>query len=132
MSERPELAEADRWQREAEEELKASEVIGTHDEVPDRIAGFHAHLAAEKALKGLLIRRGVILRRVHDLLELRRLLPETDASAFQVDDLDLLNPWSIDGRYPADIEDVAPDELSAVIDAAQRVVKSAEERARRQ
>lgn len=44
---------ASRWQREAAEELRAAEVVAAHDELPDRVAGFHAHLAPEKALKAV-------------------------------------------------------------------------------
>lgn len=55
----PEHDEADRWWCEAGEELRAAEVIAGHSELPDRVAGCHAHLAAERALKSLLIRRGV-------------------------------------------------------------------------
>ena len=100
MSEpRPDLGEAERWRREADEELRAARVIAEHPELPDRVAGFHAHLAAEKALKSLLIGRGVSLPRIHDLVGLRALLPAADQSLFSDDDLELLNPWTIEGRY---------------------------------
>lgn len=128
MSDPAELAEADRWQREADEELRAAEVIAAHDEIPDRVAGFHAHLAAEKALKALLIRRGVLLRRIHDLVELQLLLPPADAAAFAVADLELLNPWTIDGRYPADIADAPAGEIAAAVEAARRIAQMARQR----
>lgn len=50
-------AEADRaalvqlWMQHADEELTAARHLSANAEVPDRIAGFHAHLAAEQALK---------------------------------------------------------------------------------
>lgn len=47
----PEGDTAPRWRREAGRDLRAAEVVAAGDEVPDRVAGFHAHLAAEKALK---------------------------------------------------------------------------------
>jgi HEPN domain-containing protein len=86
MSDRqPEHDIASRWRREASEELRAAEVVAAHDEVPDRVAGFHAHLAAEKALKSLLIDRGVEVPRIHDLIGLHRLLPEMDQARFDPD-----------------------------------------------
>lgn len=103
---RPEGDVASRWRRESSEELRAAEVVAAHDEVPDRVAGFHAHLAAEKALKSLLIVRGVEVPRIHDLIGLHRLLPEIDQARFDPTDLELLNPWTIEGRYPADLPDV--------------------------
>lgn len=77
---RPESDLAEGWQSEASEELRAAEVMAEHAEIADRVAGFHAHLAAEKALKALLIRRGVEMPRIHDLIGLSRLLPEGDQS----------------------------------------------------
>ena len=68
MNDSSEQAEARRWEREAREELRAAQEIAEHGEIPGRVAGFHAHLAAEKAMKALLIRRGVVLRRIHDLV----------------------------------------------------------------
>jgi HEPN domain-containing protein len=116
----PELDEADRWEREAREDLRTAEVIAAHDELPDRAAGFHAHLAAEKALKALLIRRRIPAPRIHDLIGLRAMLGTEDADAFDLLDLELLNPWTIEGRYPADLPDDA--ELDEVLAAARRVV----------
>lgn len=113
MNVSPDQGEAERWAREADEELRAATVIAEHVEIPGRVAGFHAHLAAEKAMKALLIRRGVALPRIHDLIELQRLLSIEDGDGFQVADLELLNPWTIDGRYPADIGDAAPGEIAS-------------------
>ena len=112
---------ASRWRREAREELRAAEVVAAHGEVPDRVAGFHAHLAAEKALKSLLIERGVEVPRIHDQIGLQRLLPEMDQAGFDPADLELLNPWTIEGRYPADLPDVDDAVLQQTLAAARRV-----------
>jgi HEPN domain-containing protein len=50
------------------------------------------HLAAEKALKSLLIQLGIEVPRIHDLVGLHRLLPETDQGRFVAADLEALNP----------------------------------------
>lgn len=121
---RPEEDSASRWRREASEELRAAEVVAAHDEVPDRVAGFHAHLAAEKALKSLLIELGIEVPRIHDLIGLHRLLPVADQTRFDPADLDTLNPWSIEGRYPADLPDVASAVLDETIAAARRVLEA--------
>ena len=118
----PEGDDASRWRREASEELRAAEVVAAHDEVPDRVAGFHAHLAAEKALKSLLIERGIEVPRIHDLVGLHRLLPGTDQVRFDPADLETLNPWTIEGRYPADLPDVDDSVLDETLAAARRVL----------
>jgi HEPN domain-containing protein len=117
----PEHHESKRWRQEAHEELRTAELLAGHGEIPERVIGFHAHLAAEKALKSLLIERGVIVPRLHDLIELQSLLPHTDADRFSVAGLELLNPWAIEGRYPSD-SDASEQEVREVLAAAARVV----------
>lgn len=121
----PEGDLSSRWVREAAEELRAAEVVAAHDEVPDRVAGFHAHLAAEKALKALLIGFGVEVPRIHDLVGQHRLLPEPAQAQFDEGDLEVLNPWTIEGRYPADLPDADRSAIEETLDAARRVVDAA-------
>jgi HEPN domain-containing protein len=117
-----EVVEAQRWLREAREELAAAQAMTTHDEVPGRIPCFLAHLAAEKAIKALLIARGVVLVRTHDLRELVAMAPPDSVGSLDEDDLSSLNLWSIKGRYPEDHPDVSPAMAATVLEAAKRVV----------
>lgn len=118
----PDGDDAARWLREASEELRAAEVLAGHADVPNRAAGFHAHLAAEKALKSLLIVRGIEVPRVHDLVGLQRLLSEVDQRRFGPEDLEVPNPWTVEGRYPADVPDADDTALAETLAAARRVV----------
>ena len=65
-----ELAESDRWLREAGEELEVAKYVLGAPHLPGRVICFHSHLAAEKALKALQIRRGFVVRKTHNLLEM--------------------------------------------------------------
>lgn len=127
MSETPPEAadEARHWLGEAHEELTIAEVLAGNEQLPARAACFHAHLAAEKALKALLIRRKVALKRSHDLALLAGLLSDEDAALFDLDDLAALNPWTIEGRYPADLADSASAEVKDLVAAARRVLTAA-------
>lgn len=116
------LVEADRWLREAGEDLAVAERVASEKDLPGRTACFHAHLAAEKALKSLQIRRGVIVRKVHNLAALADELPQGDQRLFDDADLDMVNPWTIDGRYPADHEEVDRETVRRVLDAAARIL----------
>ena len=78
-------------------------------------------------MKALQIRRGVLVRKVHNLVELVRELPASDQQRLDQADLNLLNPWTIDGRYPADQGDVDERLAIEVLEAARRVVSVAEE-----
>jgi len=93
-----EVVEARRWLGEAEEELVVVEVLLADKRAPVRAACFHAHLAAEKALKALVIFRAVTLPESHDLARLLQLLPPADASKLVKGDLARLSPWTIEGR----------------------------------
>lgn len=109
--------EADRWLHEAREELAIARVLPERDDLPARGACLHAHLAGEKAIKALLIHSDVVLRRSHDLFELVGLLPDADATVIDEDDLEVLNPWAIEGRYPADLDDIATERAAGVVEA---------------
>lgn len=91
------------------------------------MAGFHAHLAAEKALKAVPIRLDVEVPRIHDLVGVHRLLPESEQARFDESDLEALNPWTIEGRYPADLPDSDRSVIEESRAAAQRVLDAATE-----
>lgn len=119
------LSEARRWFGEADEELLIATVLAGDELIPARAACFHSHLAAEKILKAVVILRGVILPKSHDLIRLVHLLPPDDRSRFDLDDLAELNPWTIEGRYPADLGDVGTEGVRDLLDCARRVVEAA-------
>ncbi len=112
------LAEADRWMREAEEELAVAARIASDPDLAARVACFHSHMAVEKAIKSLQTQRAVPVGKIHNLVQLVRDLPEEDRQTFATEDLNILNPWTIDGRYPTDHEAVSEDEARRVLQAA--------------
>jgi HEPN domain-containing protein len=117
-----ELTEAERWMREAEGELAVAMRVASEPDLPGRVACFRAHLAAEKAIKSPPIRRAVPVRKIHNLVQLVRPLPTEDSGLFGAEDLNLLNPWTIDGRYPTDQEGVTVDETRRAVEAAERIL----------
>lgn len=116
------LTEAERWMREAEEELAVAARIASEPDLPGRVSCFHAHLAAEKAIKSLQIRRSVPVRKIHNLVQLVRELPAEDSGLFEAADLNFLNPGTIDGRYPTAHEAVTVDEVRRAVEAAERIL----------
>ena len=54
------------------------------------------------------------------------MLPSADQQQFSNSDLDELNPWTIEGRYPADLRDLATARITSLLDAANRVPNSAQ------
>ena len=127
MSDRPDLvAEAHRWLGQAREELRAAGVMAEDLEIPMRMPAFWAHLASEKALKGLATARGIALRKTHKLIQILGALSEEDSAAFHMEDLRLLDPWQAAGRYPGNLPDQDPSTIKALLAAAERVLHTAE------
>ncbi len=123
MNELPDTnaAEAQRWLGQAEEELLTAGRIASDEQLPPRIACFLAHLAAEKAIKACLISFGMAFTKVHDLGDLRALLPIGIVDVSD-EDLELLNPWAIEGRYPGDARDATSTQADECVRAAERVL----------
>ncbi len=88
-------ADALRWWERAGEDL----AVAAHDLGGgfDRAAAFHAQQAAEKALKALLVHRGVVPPKVHDLAELAN---RAGAPAEVRDRCKALSPAYLEARYP--------------------------------
>ena len=75
-------------------------------------------------MKACLINAGIPFTRVHDLGDLRALLPNEVASEIDDPDLALLNPWAIEGRYPGDIADATSAQAEACVAASDRVLST--------
>jgi len=75
----PNLDEARRWMAHASEDWATAKELSRDRDAPPRIACFLAHLAAEKAIKAWLISLDTPFRKVHDLAELRAMLPAAAA-----------------------------------------------------
>lgn len=124
MSELPDsnAAEAERWLVQADEDLRAARRIAADADLPARVACFLAHLVAEKSIKAQLIRLGVAFPKVHDLVDLRALLPGDAATHVSDQDIAILNPWSVEGRYPGDLEGATVEQAAECIASAERVL----------
>ena len=100
---------AQRWFALAEEDLAAARVLIADGSAALRIAGFLAQQAAEKALKAGLFAALLGAPRIHGLNQLLSRYPTASAPRVDVDDLDMLDPWVIDGRYAADLPKLPAD-----------------------
>jgi hypothetical protein len=67
-------------------------------------------------------RRGIAIRKIHDLVELQSSLIYADAEFVSSQDVDVLVPWNIAGRYPADVGDADRETALSTVAAASRIV----------
>ncbi|MGA2470791.1 MAG: HEPN domain-containing protein [Solirubrobacteraceae bacterium] len=100
----------------------AAIALADRSEVPDAVVGFHAQQAVEKALKAVLLARGVNYQFRHDIAYLCELL---DDDGVQLPDevarADTLTPWAAEFRYEDPPSDESFDRGEAV-ETASRVL----------
>ncbi len=105
-------AEADYWT--ASRELQVSE-RPNYDAVC-----FHAQQCIEKMMKAALIHHGVVPPRIHDLVQLNRLLtPHNKEWSWSVEELRLLTAAAVGYRYPGESAD--QDEANEVFSICTRL-----------
>lgn len=113
---------ARRWLRWADEDLALAEHSAADPDVVARGACVWAHQAAEKALKALLILRDIDPPKLHDLDRLAQRLPDDEGRAFSSIELPELTRWSIEGRYPADLDEATHTDALEATAVARRVL----------
>ena len=115
------LTDTARWLRHAEEDLTTAETFLGHPHVPARQVCWHAHQAAEKALKAALIFLQIDFRRTHDLNVLRDLLPENWHLKTALPNLKNLNRWALEARYPEEGQEPVQTDASTAVEHARSV-----------
>lgn len=109
------------WFRKADDDGRAAEIILKEGGLYG-IACFHAQQMAEKYLKGLLIFLKISFPKVHDLLELETLIIKDIPEINEYEnEMDLLNSFYIETRYPGDFPEFSDDEAQKALEAALKI-----------
>jgi len=87
---------------------------------------FHAQQAVEKALKAILIAKGIPPPKTHNIRTLLDLLPQDINSPKEVEDAASLTDYAVTNRYPGDFESVDEEEYKQTLRFAEIVVAWAE------
>jgi HEPN domain-containing protein len=119
------LAEANRWLRQAHDDLFGARAMLDRDDVAPRLACFLAQQAAEKAFKARLTALAKAFPRVHDLITLRSLLPDDSEAGAEAADLATLTVWAVEARYPGDLAEASRADAITAVTVATAVVESA-------
>ncbi|HLZ73261.1 MAG TPA: HEPN domain-containing protein [Dehalococcoidia bacterium] len=106
----------------AREDLQLAEdiIAGASTGLP-RHACFNAQQAAEKTLKGALRHEGIQYGKVHDLEQLRGMLPGNWAVKAQPASLQALTEWVIEGRYLENLPDATDEDARLAVQEAREV-----------
>jgi len=116
------LAEVRRWIDKAEHDLLNAEYVLTMGEnCPVDTVCFHCQQCAEKYLKALLVFRRVDFPRTHDLVVLFNLVPLDCGLSLRVQDVQPLNRYSVEARYPGDWDPIDMQEAHDAVKMARAV-----------
>ena len=113
------------WLRYARSDLELARVVRP-DEVLFEGLCFHAQQAAEKALKAVLIAKGVPPPKTHNIRTLLDLLPQELVAPQEIEDAASLTDYAVTSRYPSDFESVDEEEYKEAVRLAETVVIWAE------
>ena len=121
-----ELGTPEEWLKRAKSNIAIARQSKTEDVYWEDLC-FEAQQAAEKALKAVLLVKGIPFRFVHDIAELLTLLeqnnihfPENMRSAAELTD------YSVEARYPGPFEPVTEKEFKEALRIAETAIKWAE------
>ena len=113
------------WLRHAHSDLELARV-GRATKVLLEGLSFHAQQAAEKALKAVLVAKGIPFPKTHNIRTLLDLLPQGITLPPEVEDAASLTDYAVISRYPGDLESVEEEEYLEAIRLAEVVVHWAE------
>jgi len=111
-----------RWVEKAEHDLRNAEYVLTIKEnCPTDTVCFHCQQCAEKYLKALLVSRRIPFPRTHDLVVLFNLIREICAMPLKVGEVQPLNRYSVEARYPGDWDPIDLREAAEAVNMARCV-----------
>ena len=84
---------------------------------------FHAQQVVEKCVKALLAHRSIKIKKVHDLHELIRQLPEKDRPPLTVEEQVKLSNYAVAVRYPGAHDELDRHDSDAAVRLAEKVMK---------
>jgi HEPN domain-containing protein len=124
-SRKPTPGSAADWLRRARSDLSLAGIPLPQGVLYNELC-FHAHQAAEKSIKAVLVHCGIEFRKAHDIDYLMTLLPPGVTLPPETEDLVGLTSYAVMLRYPGDYEDVTEEAYREALHAARVVVSWAE------
>lgn len=113
------------WLRHARSDLELARVDLPPGVLREGLC-FHAQQAAEKALKGLLLKRKILFPKTHNIRALLDRLPPDLPPPEDVAASAILNDYAVVTRYPSNLEPVSEEEYHEAVRLAKAVVEWAE------
>lgn len=116
------LRMAAKWAEAAEHDLRNAEhTLTLVEDCPLETVCFHAQPCAEKYLKAWLISRAIEFPKTHDLVLLLNLASDRGLTGLGVLDVQALNRFAVETRYPGDWEPFDRKEAERAVGAAKKI-----------
>jgi HEPN domain-containing protein len=110
------------WIEKAKNDLLNADNNLASEQVPYDTVCFHCQQAAEKLLKGFLVSHNKEYPITHNLFVILENILEYDSSAeYLRESLAILNPYSVEVRYPGDAWMPTPEDAKEARQAAQEI-----------
>ena len=111
------------WLNRARSNIATAQAIKDADDIYLEDVCFHAQQAAEKAIKAVLVSRGVDFPRTHDIAKLLTLVGAAGVAVPDgIADAAGLTDYAVLTRYPAHGEPVTDEDCAEAIACAERVL----------
>jgi HEPN domain-containing protein len=118
MPPEPPPGSAQDWLRYAVSDLELARMSRTPQVMLESLC-YHAQQCAEKALKAVLVARGIPVPRTHSVGVLLDLLSEQMLVPQEVEETAVLTDYAVASRYPGDAEPVSLEEYKHAIRLAE-------------
>ena len=110
------------WVEKAEEDLRTAEhTLTLENDCPYGTVCFHAQQCSEKYLKALLTLHAIPFPKTHDLVVLLNLAGESTTLGVDLLDIEPLNRYPVEARYPGDWESFTHEEAEEAVKLARKV-----------
>lgn len=111
-----------RWLSYADDDLLVAKHLSSGGFVSYRNAAYHAQQSAEKALKGLMVSKGVVFPYTHNILALLELSGDKGLIDAARGTAESLTAYAVLNRYPDEQEDVTQEEAASAVAAAELIL----------
>jgi len=116
------IAEVRRWVEKGENDFRNAEYVLTLKEnCPFDTVSYHCQQCVEKYLKAALVCQGLEFPRTHDLVVLFNLLKKSEFLNLRIEDVQPLNRYSTEARYPGDWEPIDENLALAAFEMARKL-----------
>jgi HEPN domain-containing protein len=117
-------ADAQEWVAHAGADLHYARLGQKDAAALENLVAFHAQQAVEKALKAVLVSRGIDFPKTHDLAQLREFIQGAGVAwPADLDKVVAFTPFATHGRYPGFDEVITRADVDEAIVLAEEVLK---------